>query len=30
MNNTNWKEIAIVAGIWIVVFTLAILPFDKI
>jgi len=29
MNNTNWKAIAIVAGIWIVVFTLAILPFDS-
>lgn len=29
MNKTHWKDIAIVAGIWIVVFTLAILPFDS-
>ena len=29
MNNTNWKDIAVVFIIWTVVFTLAILPFDS-
>lgn len=30
MNDTHWKDIAVVFIIWTVIFTLAILPFDKI
>lgn len=30
MNDTNWKDIAVVFIIWTVVITAAILPFDKI
>ena len=30
MNDTHWKDIAVVFVIWTVIFTLAILPFDKI
>ena len=30
MINTHWKDIAVVFIIWTVIFTLAILPFDKI
>jgi hypothetical protein len=26
---TEWKAIAVIAGIWIVTFTLAIVPFDN-
>lgn len=26
---TEWKAVAVIAGIWIVVFTLAIVPFDN-
>ena len=30
MNNTAWKEVAVIFILWTVIFTLAILPFDKI
>ena len=30
MNDTNWKDIAVVFIIWTVVITGALLPFDKI
>ena len=26
---TEWKAVAVIAGIWIVTFTLAIVPFDN-
>ena len=29
MDKTQWHAIAVIAGIWIVVFTLAIVPFDN-
>jgi hypothetical protein len=29
MDKTQWHAIAAIAGIWIVVFTLAIVPFDN-
>ena len=29
MNKTEWKAVAVFAGIWIVVLTLAIVPFDN-
>lgn len=30
MNKTHWRDIAVIGGIWIVVFTLAIFPFDNL
>ena len=29
MDNTNWKAVAVVAGIWIITLTLAIVPWDN-
>ena len=29
MDKTDWKALAVVAGIWIVTLTLAILPWDN-
>ena len=29
MDKTEWKALAVVAGIWIVTLTLAIVPFDN-